>query len=387
MLTNIFPNHPSPWETPEQHEFRLHTREFVAREVTDNQTRWAQQHQIDREVWKKLGDAGLLCPSIPEEFGGLGGNFGHEAIVQQELVFGLDTSIAHSVHSAIVAHYILAYGSDEQKCRWLPQMASGDLIGAIAMTEPTTGSDLQGIKTTARRDGADYVINGSKTFITNGSHCDLLIIVAKTDPGQGAKGISLIVAETANLPGFERGRVLEKIGGNGQDTRELAFVDMHVPAGNLLGDREGAGFSQLMNQLGQERLIIGVMAAAAAQTAVALATDYARERKAFGKPIIEFQNTRFVLAECKTDAFVGKTFIDYCIDDHIKRGLDSATASMAKLWCSEKQVEVIDRCLQIFGGYGFVMEYPIAQLYAAARVQKIYGGTNEIMKELIGRSL
>jgi acyl-CoA dehydrogenase len=291
------------------------------------------------------------------------------------------------VHSTIVAHYLNAFGTEEQKQRWLPGMASGDLVGAIAITEPTTGSDLQRVRTRALRDGDDYVINGSKTFISNGTHCDLLIIVARTSDEPGAKGISLIVAETKDLAGFERGRVLEKIGMHGQDTRELAFVDMRVPAANLLGDTEGLGFFQLMLQLPQERLIIAVGAAATAEAAVRHAVAYAKEREAFGKDLLGFQNTRFVLAECAADALAARTLVDSCITRHIAGNLDAAGASLAKFWCTDIQNKVVDRCLQVFGGYGYMMEYPIARMFAAARVQKIYGGTNEIMKELVARSL
>ena len=386
-MSKLFPDYRSPWETDDQAMLRKHAAEFFHKEAKPNQNRWAAQHHVDREFWTKAGAAGLLCLDIPEEFGGGAGNFGHEAVVQQELMLAHDTAFGFAVHSTIVAHYVAKYATDEQKQRWLPPCASGESVLAIAMTEPGTGSDLQAIRTTAVREGDDYVINGSKTFISNATHCDLLVIVAKTDPSQGSKGISLFVAETDELPGFERGRVLEKIGQHGQDTRELSFTDMRVPAANLLGGVEGQGFYQLMSQLQRERLIIGVGGVASAEAAVVEAIRYAKERQVFGRPLLDFQNTKYVLAECKTEVLAGKTLMDHCIQRHIDDTLDAATASMAKLWGSEKQVEIIDRCLQIFGGYGYIMEYPIAQLYAAARVQKIYGGTSEIMKELISRSL
>jgi acyl-CoA dehydrogenase len=291
------------------------------------------------------------------------------------------------VHSTIVAHYVAAYATEAQKKRWIPAMASGDKVIGIAMTEPGTGSDLQSVRTTAVRDGDHYVINGSKTFISNATHADLMIVVAKTDKTEGARGISLFVVEVDQVEGYERGRVLGKVGQHGQDTRELTFTDMRVPAENLLGGKEGQGFFQLMEQLPRERLIIGIAGVAMTEAAVMEAINYAKLRTAFGKPILAFQNTRFVLAECKTEVLAAKTFMDHCVQRYLDGDLDAATASMAKLHGTDKQVEIIDRCVQVFGGYGYLMEYPIAQMYAAARVQKIYGGTNEIMKELIGRSL
>ncbi|MDP0399727.1 acyl-CoA dehydrogenase family protein [Tsukamurella strandjordii] len=386
-MTALFPDYRPAWETPEHTELRKHAAEFFRREATLNQERWADQHQVDREFWNKAGDAGLLCTELPESLGGAGGDFGHDTVVVQELALSGDSAFGYGVHSTICAHYVEDCGTEEQKQRWLPKAASGEAVFAIAMTEPGTGSDLQAVRTTAVREGDEYVINGSKTFISNGSHCDLLIIVCKTDPGQGAKGISLIVAETDGLPGFERGRVLKKIGQHGQDTRELSFTDMRVPAANLLGGVEGQGFYQLMRQLPRERLSIAVGGVAAAEKAVLEAIAYTKERKAFGKPIADFQNTKFVLADAKTEVLAGKTLVDHCITLAIAGTLDAGTASMAKLWATEMQCRVIDNVLQLFGGYGYMMEYPIAQLYAGARVQKIYGGTNEIMKELIARGL
>ncbi|AZI65394.1 acyl-CoA dehydrogenase family protein (plasmid) [Rhodococcus qingshengii] len=386
-MSELFPDYRSPWETDDQALLRKHAAEFFRKEATPHQERWAQQHHVDREFWTKTGAAGLLCLGLPEEDGGGGGNFGHEAVVQQELVLAHDTAFGFNVHSTIVAHYICAYATEEQKKRWIPKMASGEMVIGVAMTEPGTGSDLQAVRTTAVRDGDHYVVNGSKTFISNATHCDLLIIVAKTDPSLGAKGISLLVAETQGLEGFERGRVLHKIGQHGQDTRELSFTDMRVPAENLLGGIEGRGFYQLMEQLPRERLIIGIAGVAMAEAAVIETITYAKQRQAFGKTVLDFQNTQFLLAECKTEVLAGKTLMDHCIQRYLDGTLDAATASMAKLWGTDKQVEIIDRCLQVFGGYGYMMEYPIAQMYAAARVQKIYGGTNEIMKVLIGRSL
>lgn len=377
----------SPWMTTELDDLRSLTRTFLAKESEPHHERWSQQRAVDREFWNAAGDVGLLCISCPEEYGGGGGTFAHEAVVMEEQSRIADDCWAYSVHSTIVAHYINAYGNDEQKRRWLPKMASGELVGAVAMTEPGTGSDLQNVRTTAVREGENYLINGSKTFITNGTHCDLLIIVARTSDDPGAKGLSLIVAETADLAGFNRGRVLEKIGTKGMDTRELSFMDMKVPADNLLGPTEGEGFIQLMKQLPQERLAIAVLAVSSAEHAVDLAVAYAKERTAFGSNLLGFQNTRFVLAECRTEALALRTFVDHCVSLHLKGELDAATASMAKYLATDKQCQIIDRCLQIFGGYGYMLEYPIARMYAAARVQKIYGGTNEIMKELISRTL
>ncbi|RBY81755.1 acyl-CoA dehydrogenase [Geodermatophilus sp. TF02-6] len=383
----ILDGYRSPWATEELDDLRDLARIFLEKEAVPHQTRWAEQHGVDRDFWRKAGDAGLLCTSIPEEYGGGGGTFAHEAVIAEEQARVADDAWANSVHSTIVAHYVNAFGTEEQKRRWLPGMASGDLVGAIAMTEPTTGSDLQRVRTRARRDGDDYVVNGSKTFISNGTHCDVLVIVARTSDEPGGRGLSLVVAETDGLPGFERGRVLEKIGMHGQDTRELSFVDMRVPAANLLGGVEGRGFGQLMAQLPQERLVIAVTAAAAAEAAVRQTVAYAKEREAFGQDLLSFQNTRFVLAECAADALAARTLVDSCITRHVAGELDAPTASLAKFWCTDVQNKVVDRCLQVFGGYGYVMEYPIARMFAAARVQKIYGGTNEIMKELVARSL
>lgn len=383
----ILDDYRSPWLSDELDDLRQHARTFLEREVVPNQSRWAEQQQVDRDFWRTAGQAGLLCLSIPEEYGGGGGTFAHESVLAAEQARIADDAWGNHVHSVIVAHYLNTFGTPEQKQRWLPGMASGELVGAVAMTEPTTGSDLQRVRTRAVRDGDDYVINGSKTFITNGSHCDLVLIVARTGDEPGARGLSLIVAETADLPGFERGRVLEKIGMHGQDTRELFFVDMRVPVENLLGGVEGRGFAQLMEQLPQERLIIAVGAAATAEAAVRHAIAYAKQREAFGENLVSFQNTRFVLAESIADAFAARTLVDACIARHVDGELDAAAASLAKFWCTDIQNKVIDRCLQIFGGYGYMMEYPIARMFAAARVQKIYGGTNEIMKELVARSL
>lgn len=386
-MSELFPDYKAPWETEDHSLLRDQAAKFFAREVTPNQGRWAEQHQVDRELWNKSGAAGLLCTGLPDEYGGGGGNFGHEAVVQEELALAKDTAFGFSVHSTIVAHYVAAYATEAQKRRWIPAMASGEKVIGIAMTEPGTGSDLQAVRTTAVRDGDHYVINGAKTFISNATHADLMVVVAKTDKAEGARGISLFVVEVDKVGGYERGRVLQKVGQHGQDTRELTFIDVRVPAENLLGGEEGRGFFQLMEQLPRERLIIGIAGVAMAEAAVLEAIKYAKQRTAFGKPILDFQNTRFVLAECKTEVLAAKTFMDHCVQRYMDGTLDNATASMAKLLGTDKQVEIIDRCLQVFGGYGYLMEYPIAQMYAAARVQKIYGGTNEIMKELIGRSL
>lgn len=381
-MSELFPDYVSPWETDDQRLLREHAAEFFRREATPNQARWAKQQHVDRDFWNKTGDAGLLGLSLPAEYGGGGENFGHEVVITQERAFAHDTAFGFIVHSALGSHYISSYATEEQKKRWIPQMVSGESVIAVAMTEPGTGSDLQSIRTTAVRDGDEYVINGAKTFISNGVLCDLLVIVAKTNDS-----ISLFVAEVNELKGFERGRVLEKIGQHGQDTCELSFTDMRVPTENLLGCVEGNGFAQLLEQLPRERLTIGIDAVANAEAAVLETIRYAKERTAFGKPILDFQNTKFVLAECKAEVLAGKALVDHCIQQYLDGKLDATTASILKMWGSEKQCQIIDRCLQIFGGYGYMMEYPIAQMYAAARIQKIYGGTNEIMKILIARSL
>jgi acyl-CoA dehydrogenase len=360
---------------------------FLEREAVPHVERYLAQHTVDRELWTKAGAAGLLCASIPEEYGGAGGNFAHEAVLIDALgKRGVD-GWGIVLHNGIVAHYILNYGSEEQKKRWLPRLATGELVSAIAMTEPGTGSDLQGVKTSARRDGNHYLINGSKTFITNGGMANFIIVVAKTDPTKGSKGISLVCVETDEVEGFRRGRVLDKIGQKANDTAELFFDDVRVPTSNLIGMDEGMGFVQLMQQLPQERLIIAMQALAVIERALAVTGDYVKERKAFGKSILDFQNTQFKLAECKTEATVAKVFCQYCMALHLEGKLDATTASMAKLFLTEAQCRIVDECLQLHGGYGYMNEYPIARMYADSRVQKIYGGTNEIMKLLIARSL
>jgi acyl-CoA dehydrogenase len=362
-------------------------RRFIAAEFVPQLDRWHDEHMYPREVWTKAGQAGLLCASMPEEYGGSGGSFAHEAVINREFsLAGFDTFGA-PLHSGIVAPYILHYGTEEQKKRWLPKLATGELVGAIAMSEPGTGSDLQGVRTTAVKKGNRYVLNGSKTFITNGQHANLVVVVAKTDPKERAKGISLMVVETDDVPGFRRGRKLKKLGMDSADTSELFFEDVSLPADNLLGTEEGQGFAQLMTELPQERLIVAVHAVAMMERALALTIDYVKQRQAFGKKIIEFQNTQFELAECKTEATIARVFVDHCIERHVVGSLDTTTASMAKAWTTDVLGIFVDRCLQLFGGYGYMDEYPISRIYRDARVLRIYAGTNEIMKLVIARSL
>ncbi|UDM53770.1 acyl-CoA dehydrogenase family protein [Cupriavidus sp. MP-37] len=381
----------TPWMNEELEMFQDTVRRFVERELAPNEARWAEQGYIDRDMWRRAGQIGLLCASIPEEYGGGGGTFAHEAIITQEMSRAVCTSLGNNVHSGIVAHYLLRYGTEAQKQKWLPQMASGELVAAIAMSEPGAGSDLKAIRTRALReqtaDGDCYRINGAKTFITNGYHADLICVVAKTDPEAGSRGVSLVMVETRDLPGFRRGRILEKIGQKGQDTAELFFDDVLVPCDNLLGTQEGQGFYQLMQQLPQERMIIALGAVATMQRAIELTTEYVRQRKVFGQPLGDLQNTRFKLAECKTVATIAATFVDDCMQRLMDGQLDAATAAMAKWWCTQQNCQVIDECLQLHGGYGYMLEYPIARMYANARVSKIFGGSNEIMKELVARTL
>ena len=375
------------WMTEDLALLEDQARRFMAAEFAPHIDEWHEAHMYPREVWTKTGAAGLLCASMPEEYGGAGGTFAHEAVIDRELsLAGFDT-FGGPLHSGIVAPYILNYGTEEQKRRWLPKLATGEMVGAIAMSEPGTGSDLQSVRTTARKSGNGYVLNGSKTFITNGQHSNLVIVVAKTDPKQGAKGISLMVVETEDAAGFRRGRKLKKLGMDSADTSELFFEDVALPAESLLGIEEGQGFYQLMKELPQERLIVSIQAVAMMERALRLTIDYAKQRQAFGKKIIEFQNTEFTLAECKSEATIAKVFLDHCIGRHVKGELDTVTASMAKYWLTDLLGKITDRCLQLFGGYGYMDEYPISRLYRDARVLRIYAGTNEIMKLMIARSL
>ncbi len=379
-------NYESPWMNEELRILRDAARKFFESEFKPHNERWIEQGRVDREAWNRAGAAGLLCAEMPAEYGGGGGDYRHETVITEEMLRAGITGFGNQVHSSIVAPYILHYGTEAQRRRWLPRMATGEMVGAIAMTEPDTGSDLQAVRTTAIRDGGDYVINGSKTYITNGQNCDLVIVVAKTDPGEGARGISLIVAE-AGTPGFSKGRNLKKMGQKSADTSELFFEDCRVPADNLIGGEEGKGFIQLMQQLPQERLSIAQAAVVEMERALQMTLEFVRTRHAFGQRVLDFQNTRFRLAECKTEAFIARTFVDQCVLWHLDGKLDAATASMAKYWCTQKQNEIIDACLQFHGGAGYMDEYEISRMYTDARVQRIYGGTNEIMKELIGRTL
>ncbi|MEV4809825.1 acyl-CoA dehydrogenase family protein [Micromonospora avicenniae] len=380
--------HSSPWRRPEHDDLADLARTFFTREVLPHTERLTAQGHPDREHYRRAGELGLLGLSVPEQYGGGGGDFTHEAVLLHEQAYAGEASLGLAVHSGIVTGYLVAYGSEEQKRRWLPGLCSGELVGAIAMTEPDGGSDLQALRTRAVRDGDDYLVTGAKTFISNGGLADLVVVAAKTDPEQRAAGISLLVCEVGGDPeGFRRGRLLSKIGLKANDTAELFFDGLRVPAANLLGGAEGLGFGQLMQQLPQERLVIGVGAVAAMERAVELTVAYAKERTAFGKPLLGHQNTRMVLAECATRTRASRVFLDDCISRHARGELDVATAAMAKYWLTDGQCEVVDRCLQLFGGYGYTTEYPIARMYADARAQKIYGGTNEIMKELIARAL
>jgi acyl-CoA dehydrogenase len=376
----------SPWLDDELESFRGTVRRFVVDELAPREPAWQQAHRVDAASWREVGAMGLLLCDVPDAWGGSGGSFAHDCVVFEELAYAGVMSFGKHVHN-ICAHYVLAFGTDDQKRRWLPRLASGELVGAIAMSEPSAGSDLQGIRTRAVRCGEHYALDGSKTFISNGQVANLICVVAKTDTAAGAKGVSLFMVETDGLAGFRRGRTLDKIGQPGQDTSELFFDDCRVPAGCLLGAAEGAGFAQLMEQLPYERTLVALSGVAVMERAVRITTEYARERRAFGKALIEMQNTRFKLAEAKTIAHVGRVFIDSCIERYMAGTLDTATASMAKWWLTDMQCQVVDECLQLFGGYGYMREYPIAQMYADSRVQRIYGGTNEIMKEIIARTL
>jgi acyl-CoA dehydrogenase len=383
----LHPNYQSPWLDDELRILQDAAARFFEQEFKPLNEKWIAQGKVDRDAWNKAGAAGLLCAAIPAEYGGAGGDYRHETVIMEAMHRAGIGGFGYQVHSTIVAPYIYHYGTEEQRRRWLPRLATGELVGAIAMTEPNTGSDLQAVRTTALRDGDEYVINGAKTYITNGQHANLVIVVAKTDPTKGGKGISLVVVETEESPGFNRGRNLKKLGMKSADTSELFFEDCRTPVSNLLGGEEGKGFVQLMQQLPAERLNIAQAAVVAMERAIEITLDFVRERKAFGQRVLDFQNTRFKLAECKSQALIARTFVDQCVLWLVEGKLDAATASMAKYWCTDKQCEIVDECLQLHGGAGYMDEYEISRMYADARVQKIYGGTNEIMKELIGRTL
>ena len=377
----------SSWMTDEHRQVQETATRFFKERWVARDAAWRAQGSLDRGAWREAGEQGFLCASTPAEYGGGGGDFGHEAaLILAQGAAGI-SGFGGSLHSGIVAPYIFHYGTESQKKRWLPRLATGELIGAIAMTEPGTGSDLQGIRTTALREGDFYRLNGAKTFITNGQLGNLVIVACKTDKEQGAHGISLLVVETDGAEGFRRGQHLEKLGMDSQDTAELFFEDVRVPASHLLGAEEGQGFVQLMQQLPQERLIVALAGVAAMELAVQETVAYTKERTAFGKPVFAFQNTRFKLAECQATVLAARAMVDGAMAAHLKGELGVEQAALVKYWVSEQQFRLIDECLQLFGGYGYMKEYLIARLWADARVQRIYGGTNEIMKELASRFL
>lgn len=380
-------NFPPAWMSDEHQMLQESATRFFKEQWGPRDAGWREEGMMDREAWQEAGANGFLCASTPEQYGGGGGDFGHEvALMLAQGEAGI-AGFGGSLHSGIVAPYILHFGTEEQKQRWLPRLATGELIGAIAMTEPGTGSDLQGLRTLATREGDTYRINGSKTFITNGQLANLVLVACKTDKNQGAQGTSLMVVETDQTQGFRRGRNLDKIGMESQDTSELFFDDAVVPAENLLGGKEGQGFFQMMQELPQERLIVAIGGVAAMEHAMQITLAYTKERKAFGKPIFEFQNTRFKLAECQALLLASRALMDAAIVSHLKGELGVDRAALIKYWITDHQCKLIDECLQLFGGYGYMKEYPIARLWADSRVQRIYGGTNEIMKELASRYL
>ena len=373
--------------TAEHDDFRKTVKRFFADEVVPHREAWEAQQHVDRGLWNKAGELGLLCITMPEEYGGLGVDRSYSAILMEEQSYAGDSGVGFSLHSDIVAPYINNFGTKDQKAKYLPKMATGELVGAIAMTEPGTGSDLQAVKTTAVADGDDYILNGSKIFITNGYLCDVVVVVAKTgNSGEGAKDISLLIVETAS-EGFSKGKPLNKVGMKSQDTCELFFNNVRVPKANLLGGKEGMGFIMLMQELAWERLMIAITSVAGAEAALKHTIEYTKSRKVFGKPVGAFQNTRFKLAEMKAELAIARVYVDRCIELTLKKKLGVDDAATAKYWTSDLMCKVIDECVQLHGGYGYMLEYPVARAWIDARAQRIYGGTNEIMKELIARTI
>jgi acyl-CoA dehydrogenase len=378
-------NYRSPWLDEDVAPFADSVRRFVTQSLAPLEEKWREQHQADRASWLSAGEMGMILPDVPMEYGGSGGTPAHFAAVVNEMTYAGATGLALGI-SHIVGHYILADGTEAQKQHWLPKIASGEVICSVAMTEPGTGSDLQAIRTRAVKQGHQYIINGAKTFITNGQLCDMVAVVAKTNPEGGSKGLSIFLVDT-RLPGFRRGKTLDKLGWAAQDTAEMFFDDCAVSADCLLGEVEGKGFFTLMNQLPYERMQIAINATATMERALALTLDYTKDRKVFGQRVLDFQNTRFTLADVKATTLASRAFCDHLIQQWIDGKLDSTQASMGKFWLTERCGEVIDKCLQFFGGYGYMNEYPIGRMWTEARVTRIYGGANEIQRELVGRSL
>ncbi len=371
----------------EHKAFRAAFKQFVAREITPHQQRWRDQGQVDREVWRKAGAQGFLCPWMDEKYGGAGADFLCSMIIIEELAVAYESGFAMALHSDIIVPYIYSFGTEEQKQKWLPGCASGEIVTALGMTEPGTGSDLAALATTAVKQGDEYVINGAKTFISNGQLCDLIIVAAKTDmdPANAHKGISLFVVE-ANRPGFAKGKRLHKMGMDSQDTSEMFFEDCRVPAANMIG-AEGAGFMMLMQKLQQERLCVALGAVTAAEQVLEDTIAYTKERKVFGKPVSKFQNTQFKLVECLAKVEVGRAYVDKVVGEHVAGKYLVKECSIAKFWTTDMAQEVIDTCLQFFGGYGYMLEYPVTRAFMDARVQRIYAGTNEIMKVIVAKQL